>query len=477
MDALGLFGFEETASLLGVSASDSRKLFSLAKAEGFKGEAGSVWVVHPADKRPAPRILVAGLGKKKEYSLEILRRACGSLARRSAAITLKELGIQIPRVGTFSAFDEARAAAEGALLASYKFLKHKSKSDEKPSTLASLFVISGSGGTLKETSRAVDRASLICDSVTFVRDWVNEPPSLKAPMVLAKLAQSIAKNGIRANVFEEADLKRMGMGGILGVGRGSLEPPVLIHLSYHSPQARRTIALVGKGITFDSGGLSLKPAESMETMKMDMAGGISVIGIFRALAKLKPKVNVEGYIPSSENMPGGRAYKPGDILKTYNGKTIEVLNTDAEGRVVLADALAYAAKKKPDAIIDMATLTGAVIVALGEQITGVMGNNEDLISEVKSAFERSGEKCWQLPLPKEYKEQIKSRVADVKNIGNRREAGSIVGGLFLQEFVNDVPWIHLDIAGTAWTDKDLAYSSAGGTGCPVRSIIEFLEKV
>jgi len=243
-------------------------------------------------------------------------------------------------------------------------------------------------------------------------------------------------------------------------------------------KAKKTIALVGKGITFDSGGLSLKPAQSMETMKDDMSGAAAVIGVFKALAELRPPVEVRGYLAIAENMPGGRAQKPGDVIKAHNGKTIEVLNTDAEGRLVLADALSYAAAQKPDLIIDIATLTGACVVALGHLIAGVMTNAPEQAKKLIAASKSTGEQFWELPLPKEYKKDIKSKIADVKNIGARRgEAGTLIGGLFLQEFVGETPWVHLDIAGPSWTDSDLPYCPTGGTGHPVRTLLHYLETI
>lgn len=267
----------------------------------------------------------------------------------------------------------------------------------------------------------------------------------------------------------------MGMGALLGVNRGSAEPPLLIHLQYKNSDAKRKIAFVGKGITFDSGGLSLKPAEAMETMKMDMAGAASILGVFKAISKLKVNAEVHGILAVTENMPGGKAYKPGDVLKTMSGKTIEVLNTDAEGRLVLADALSFAVKQNPNVIIDIATLTGACIIALGNLVAGAMGNNQELFNAIEKAGNLSGEKFWQLPLVEEYKEGLKSPIADIKNISSvRKEAGSIIGGLFLQEFVEGKPWIHLDIAGPAWTDKEFSYHSQGGTSFPTRTLIHYL---
>ena len=264
------------------------------------------------------------------------------------------------------------------------------------------------------------------------------------------------------------------MGGIIGVGRGSHNSPVFIHLHYAGSKAKTRIALVGKGVCFDSGGLSLKGAEHMETMKMDMAGAAAVMGVMQAAEALKLPYVIDGYIPAVENMPGGGATKPGDVLKMLNGKTVEVLNTDAEGRLIIADALVYASKEKPDHLIDIATLTGACVVALGTGVTGVMGKSPELVKALVAAGEVAGEPMWQLPLVADYREQLKSKVGDLKNIGGRREAGTIIGGLFLQEFVGVPSWAHLDIAGTAWADRDHLAGPAGATGAPIRAIIAWM---
>lgn len=314
----------------------------------------------------------------------------------------------------------------------------------------------------------------------MARDLINGAPSDVTPKVLADTAKKIAKGPVKLRLYTKKELKRMGAGGILGVNIGSAQEPFLIHLHY-SPKGRpkKSVALVGKGITFDSGGLSLKPAGSMETMKMDMSGAAAVLGVFSQISKIHPNVEVHGIVPTTENMPGGRAYKPGDVLTAMNGKTMEVLNTDAEGRLILSDGLSYAVRQKPDQIIDMATLTGACVVALGSLVSGAMGNDSKLLEQLKEATEAEGEPIWELPLVKEYRDDIKSKVADIKNIGSAREAGSIIGGLFLQEFVGDRPWVHLDIAGPAYLEREYAsvpYLTYGGTGLMVRSLLAFLEK-
>ena len=299
------------------------------------------------------------------------------------------------------------------------------------------------------------------------------------PERLAEEAKKVHSGSVSVKVYETKDMEKLGMGGILGVGVGGAVPPRFVELIYKpSGKTKKVVALVGKGITFDSGGLSLKPAASMETMKDDMSGAAAVLGVMSVLSELKFPVEVRGYLAIAENMPGGRAQKPGDVLKTFNGKTIEVLNTDAEGRLVLSDALAYACSKKPDVVIDIATLTGACVIALGHRISAIMTNTPALFKSIKAAGELSGEKFWELPLEKEYQPDVKSKIADVQNIGRRRgEAGTIIGGLFLQEFVDDRPWAHMDIAGPSWTDSDQPYCPTGATGHPVRTLLHYLQSL
>lgn len=302
---------------------------------------------------------------------------------------------------------------------------------------------------------------------------------MMTPEKIAEEAKGVVNSeehsGVSLKIFDKAEIEKMGMGALLGVNRGSAKPPVFLHLHYKPETAKKSVALVGKGITFDAGGLSLKTAEAMETMKMDMAGAASILGVFRALPKLKPKVEVHGIIAATENMPGGNAYKPGDILKTMSGKTIEVLNTDAEGRLILSDALSYAVKQNPDEIIDIATLTMAVVIALGSLIAGAIGNSDEIFARIERASQQSGEKFWRLPLEKDYKERLQSPIADIRNIATpRREAGSTMGALVLEEFVGNLPWLHLDIAGPAWADKEFFYLSEGGTGFPTRTLIHYL---
>jgi leucyl aminopeptidase len=321
----------------------------------------------------------------------------------------------------------------------------------------------------------VDRGARIAGAVALARDLVNEPAGAVTPTRLAEVATELGESeGLTVTVLDEVAIANEGLGGLMGVAQGSAEPPRLIELVYEPPGARGTLALVGKGITFDSGGLSLKTADGMETMKTDMSGAAAVLATMSVLPALAPKVKVIGIIPTTENMPGGRAIKPGDVLKIRNGKTVEVLNTDAEGRLVLADGLSLAVEAGVDAIVDLATLTGACMVALGRTIAGLMGNDDGLAEQVGAAADRAGERVWPLPLPDEYRRKIDSEVADIKNTGGDRYGGALTAGLFLKEFVDGVPWAHLDIAGPARSEEDAAYTPKGASGFGVRTLVELV---
>jgi leucyl aminopeptidase len=323
---------------------------------------------------------------------------------------------------------------------------------------------------------ALDRGVGIAEAVCFARDLINEPGGSLTPSRLAEAAVEIAeRDDLKISVLDEDDLVERGLGGILGVNRGSEQPPRLIELCYEPARPRGTVALVGKGITFDSGGLSMKTVDGMMTMKNDMGGAAAVLGAMSALRSLHPPVRVLGFIPSTDNMTGGDATRPGDVLRIRNGKTVEVLNTDAEGRLILADALSLASEAKPDAIVDIATLTGACHVALGNTIAGLMGTNAALVDQVRAASERSGEAVWELPLPTDYRRQLDSEVADLRNIGTGRYGGALIAGLFLKEFVAEgIPWAHLDIAGTAWSETVNGITPKGATGFGVRLLLDLL---
>jgi leucyl aminopeptidase len=372
----------------------------------------------------------------------------------------------------------AQTAAAGAVMGLFEPDKYRTKDKEKREIKSTTIVIEDADK--KAVQRGADRGRIIGESTNFTRDLANEPGAWMTPTIMADRAKQIAKEfGLSCDVLDQKQMEKLGMGSLLGVARGSDEPPKLIVLKYEPSRFRsrkgELLALVGKGITFDSGGISLKPGENMELMKYDMTGAATVFGTMRAIAQLKPSVPVLGVAPCSENLPSGKATKPGDVLRAMTGKTIEVINTDAEGRLVLADAIAYAKKLGATKIIDMATLTGAVSIALGDVNTAILGTDQGLIDGVIAAGREVGEKFWQLPLDEEYTKQIKSDIADIKNIGGKK-AGTITAAAFLKEFAEETPWAHLDIAGTAWADPATPYRSKGPTGIAVRTLVEFIER-
>ncbi len=436
------------------------------QARAFEGKVGETATL--AGER-GNTVVAVGVGGADDVDADVLRRATAALVRaawkrRSLATTMLEA---LPAGGDRAR--ATRAVAEAAGLAAYRFTRYKS--DPEPCRLEGLTIVAHDADALAPD---LDRARVVVEAVCLARDLVNEPGGSLSPTDLAERARTMAEGvGLGVEIVDEVQAAELGLGGLLGVARGSDEPCRLIKLTYDPPGATRSVALVGKGITFDSGGLSIKTAEGMMGMKTDMGGGAAVIGAMSALPVLAPSVKVVGFVPATENMPGGRATKPGDVLKTRNGTTVEVLNTDAEGRLVLADGLALAVEEEPDAIIDLATLTGACIVALGPKVAGLMGNDHELVDQVRTAAERAGEPAWPLPLPKEYRKQLDSEVADLKNIGGR-SAGALTAGLFLQEFVGEVPWVHLDIAGPSRSDDDDGAVVKGGTGVGVRTLLELL---
>lgn len=461
-----LFTFEDAgpAGAQALPPGLRKQLFASAQGEGFKGSLGECATVAGGEKGANRRWVLVGLGQKRDYSQETLRRAAGALA-----------GYARNRWGEIAVYagQDPGAAAEGLLLASYRFQEYKKPEPEKLSTAR---LVVASPAERQAAEKALAKAGLHAEAVCFARDLVNRAPSDKSPQSLAQVARELHAQNLSVKVIVREQAQELGMGAFLGVARGSTAEPALVHLAYKPKgPVKKRVGLVGKGIAFDSGGLSLKSPQSMETMKMDMAGAASVLSVFKVIGRLKPKAEAHGFCALTYNMPGPDAMKPGDVVRSLNGKTIEVLNTDAEGRLVLADALAYAARENLDALIDLATLTGAVVVALGSKVTGVMANNRALLERLKAAAARTGEALCELPLVRDYKESLKSPVADLQNIGKiRGEAGSIIGGLFLEEFVEGRPWVHLDIAGTAWNDSPSAYCPQGGTGSMVRTLLEYL---
>jgi leucyl aminopeptidase len=424
-----------------------------------------------------PTVVVAvGLGAEQPkgvmYDGETLRRATGAAVRALAGT--RKVAVALP----LTTADAVRAVGEGAALGGYAFTKYRSVSagDQKAPVGEVVLVVADAKD--KATKAAVRRAEIVSRAVTLARDLVNTPPSDLHPAELAEVARTEGgKAGLTVEVLDEKALRKGGFGGILGVGQGSDAPPRLVHLSYKGGRGAKTnVALVGKGITFDSGGLSLKPAAAMEEMKMDMGGAAAVIATMRAVAELGLSVNVEAWVPMAENMPSGAAIRPSDVLSMRSGLRVEVTNTDAEGRLILADAIARAAEDKPDIILDVATLTGAQLVALGARTTGVMSNDDELRTSVVDAAGRAGEPSWPMPLPPELRKGLDSEIADLVNSGPR-EGGMLTAGIFLKEFVPDgVRWAHLDIAGPAYNSADAyGYTPHGGTGAAVRTFVQFLE--
>ena len=440
----------------------------------FKGEMGSVARIPTRGKAKSQLLLVIGLGKRAKLDLAAVRKGGGAAARN--ALKDSTLAIAVPGDLELDQAAVAEAIAEGAGLGGYAFTRYRTKATDLPS-LEKITLLPGEGAEEGAVRRGVKQAEALVRATCLARDLVNTPPQDKRPPALADhVAELLRDHGVKATIHDEQALEKGGFGGILGVGKGSSQPPRLVELRYEPSGATGHVVLVGKGITFDSGGLSLKPSDSMSTMKSDMAGAAAIVGAMSVLKELGVAVKVTGLLALAENMPSGTATRVSDVLTMRGGKTVEVMNTDAEGRLVLGDALAYAVEQEPDAIVDLATLTGAQIVALGNDIAAVMGSDDALLEEVRAAADGVGEKVWPLPLPPEYADHLKSETADLKNIGRPMQAGTIIGGLFLKEFVGDVPWVHLDIAGPSFTSEGDGYLNAkGGTGFGVRTVVRFLQ--
>jgi leucyl aminopeptidase len=432
-------------------------------AQEFSGNAQQTLLLHGSRHLVAERILLIGLGKERDITLETLRRAGATAVDQLRQRRLTDF-TWIPADSPLHDLPiEAMASAwvEGLLLADYRFERYLSADPKRAPSLKQLNVLTDHKANLQAINTAVERTEKLCRGVLLARDLVNEPGNVKSPVFLAEQAQAIAAEvGLQCTVLDRPALEQQGFGALLGVAQGSIREPRLIVLHYQGAGEERPVALVGKGVVFDSGGISLKPGEKMDQMKMDMAGGATVLGTMLAAALLKLPINLTAIIPAVENLPSGSALRPGDILTSLAGSTIEILNTDAEGRLILADALTYAKRFNPREVIDVATF---------------LGNHNALLRQLQRAGEASGERCWQLPLWDEYAEQIKSEVADLKNVGGR-PAGTITAAAFLQHFAKDFRWAHLDIAGTAWQEKGSDYRPAGGTGFGVRLLIEHLSR-
>ncbi len=485
-DLLVLHAFQEMKQL-GRSAGTIDEaldglLSSLLKQDGFEGKFGEWFVFSTLGKAKARKIAVIGLGNRDKFDTDAARKIGAYIVRRGREAKAKSIVTVLPGTGAVGlpTRDAAQALAEGFRLGAYRFHAYKGKSSQEKEKMEvkQIMVCERERGKIAPAERGFAEAQVLAEATILARDLVNTPSMEMTPKKLVEVAQSLVKrgSGISVKILDEAKMEKLGMRAALAVGRGSQHAPVGIHLIYRPKgTVKKKIAVIGKAVTFDSGGLSLKPADSMMTMKCDMAGAAAVIGLFQALPDLAPNVEVHGIFLAVENMPSGTAYRPGDVVKAMNGTMIEVLNTDAEGRVTLADALSYAATFKPDVMIDLATLTGACVVALGEDISGLMSNDRKLADRLLAAAKQSGDALWELPLFEPYQELIKSKVGDIKNIGGRG-AGAITAGLFLSHFVNKIPWAHLDIAGPAYIEKetrpDVPY---GGSGSGVRLLARYLQ--
>ncbi len=475
-DLLAIGFFEDNLELTGTLADLNQNLDGvlqelIAETE-FKGKAGKSAVVRVGGKNPVRKLMIVGLGKADALKLDGLRRAAATIARTAKKEKAKTLAISLP-LWNDQAAASAQAIAEGIELALHQDNRFRSESEENNDALkleqVDLLGLSGQNA-------AIAKAHQICQGVILARELVAAPANVITPVTLAEAAQAIAHGcGLTAEILEKDDCEKLGMGAFLGVAQASELPPKFIHLTYKPEgEAQRKLAIIGKGLTFDSGGLNLKVGGSgIETMKMDMAGSAAALGAAQVIGELKPNVEVHFIVAATENMISGRAIHPGDILTASNGKTIEINNTDAEGRLTLADALVFAEKLGVDAIVDLATLTGACIVALGDDIAGLWTPDEALAEQLAAAAEQSGEKFWRMPLEDKYFDGMKSSIADMKNTGPRA-GGSITAALFLKQFVKETPWAHLDVAGPVWADKENGYNNTGATGFAVRTLVNWV---
>jgi leucyl aminopeptidase len=472
---IGVFeGDQDFPHSIDLDSSVASSIRETLENKEFRGTFGSSTVVYTLGKGPMKKIMLLGLGKREKFTGEGARICAGKATRKAQELGIKEFSMM-----QFSNLDEGlmEAMTEGIALALYSFDKYK-ETKEPTSKIEEVTILINSDSLRFQS--VVEKANIIVEAVNFARDIGNMPPNDCPPAHLASIAVSLAQDyGMKVRIMDRYELENMGMGGIVAVGKGSNNPPKLIVLEYNGandPQ-QKPYLLVGKAVTFDTGGISIKPSEKMDEMKFDKCGGCTVLAIIRAIASIKLAVNVVCIVPSVENMPSATSYRPGDIIRMYNGKSVEVLNTDAEGRMILADAIAYGISTySPKSVIDLATLTGAAIIALGANVAAMIGSNKQLVDRLRKLSDKTGEKMWELPLYDEYHEQIRSTYADIKNVGGR-PGGAITAAAFLSNFVNDVPWVHIDIAGTAWTQEgthEKSYNHRGATGFGVRTLVKLL---
>lgn len=463
-----------TAAVVAVDSLLGGAIGTLMDAKGFKGKPNEVTVLHALGRLPARLVAVCGLGKQGEVTVDRVRDAAAEGCRALRKLGCTSIATTLLGAGTagLESAMSARAIAEGAGLGLYTFTKYKAPEGPEVDVVR---IVVRDASDVDVVRGAADMGMTLAEATNMARDMASEPANFMTPSRMAQISQDIAVTyGLQASVLGKDDMVSLGMGALLAVAQGSAEPPRFIRLDYAgADSASPRTALIGKGITFDSGGISIKPSEGMGEMKDDMAGGASVIAAMTAIARLKVKANVTALIPATENLPGGHAFRPGDVVKSMSGKTIEIISTDAEGRLVLADAINYAIREKMSPLVDVATLTGACVVALGKSYSGVFSNNEDVAQRFMRAAAIAGERMWRMPLADEYRELNKSQIADIKNTGNRH-GGAITAALFLSEFAGNVPWLHVDIAGTANSTKDSGVLVKGETGVPVRTLFEFV---
>ena len=479
-EAVVVCHFEDAKKLAGAALELDRQsggiLADLIRRGDFTGKHSQVAVVYTRGALPVHRILLLGLGKKKEFDLEKLRRGFSKAARSVRELGLAEFAICLdPAPGSPGLEDMTEAAVEGVMLGLYRFTQFKTAERNGLKEIRRLVFLASDGREATRMKAAAAAAEIVSKAVCYARDLVSTPSNEMTPTDMVRRAREAAVSGkVRLTALGPREMEKLGMHALLSVARGSMEPARFIILEYAGGRrGDKPYVIVGKGLTFDSGGISLKPPEKMEEMKADMSGGAAVLAVIKAAAELGLPLNLVGLVPATENLPGGRAYKPGDVLRSLSGQTIEVISTDAEGRLILADALTYAGRFKPRAVIDLATLTGACVIALGEDVIGMMGTDEELKNDLRRAAVETGEKLWELPIWDDYAELIKSDVADMKNTGGRA-GGAITAACFLKKFVGDTPWVHLDIAGPAWLSKERPYIPRGASAVGVRLLLRFL---
>jgi leucyl aminopeptidase len=481
VDALTVFVWEEEfKNKTFFNPELTKEIKEAAAKEKFSAKEKESLIISSSGLMSAYKLILVGLGSKEEFDFYKLYEVIAFSIRLAKDIKAARIGLIIDELWfkDYTVAKTTKAIVEAVSLSSYHFLKYKGEKEKEKFRPIEEIWLAISPAKVSACEEGRNMGLIVAEAINFARDLVNEPPEYTSPLFLSLVAKELAKDSkdkVKVKILEKEEIAKLGMNAFLGVAVGSDKPPKFIHLSYKPTLSKKKIILIGKGITFDTGGLSLKTYENMETMKLDMSGAAAVLAVFKAIPEVLPKVEVVGLIPACENMPGSKALKPGDILKALDGKTIEILNTDAEGRLTLADTICYAKQKeKSDEIIDLATLTGACMVALGQEVAGLFGNNDKLIENMEKSAKEAGERVWRMPLFRQYKELLKSHIADIKNVQSGKYGGAISAALFLSEFVGKTPWVHLDIAGPAYAEKDSPLTPVGGTGFGVATLLTYL---